>query len=417
MTSKKLLWIFGCNQTFHWLIVGLLIPVLTLLRLEKGLNLFQIGITQAFYSGTVLLLELPTGGMADAIGRKRVYLISLFMLLFSGITLLVAWDFLTMSLGFAFMGVASALSSGSLDAWFVDEFHRIEPDGNLQQALARIGVCIPAGLGIGTCIGGFLPMSLGKITAQVLGSDIYSANLLLFSALIVVQFFLTVTLIHEEISPVQTSDVLSGFKQFPEIISTSLRYGMTTPIIWMLLVAKAGAGVGISGLELLWQPQVKEILGANFHPWLFGIVGIGFFFSNSLGNAFATPVCQRFHDNYRRVLVGIRLVMGIGLFLLAFQGTLTRFAICSWMIFMFSGMGKSPHAALFNAQIPSKERSTFLSVQSLFFRIGTLSGTLVMGYIANLVSIPVAWFLGAEILIISSLVYVCLSEGKGMSMP
>jgi DHA1 family quinolone resistance protein-like MFS transporter len=73
MTRKKLLCVFGLNQTFHWFIIGLIIPVMALLQLEKGLDLFQIGVVGAVWGGTIMLLELPTGGLADAIGRKRVY--------------------------------------------------------------------------------------------------------------------------------------------------------------------------------------------------------------------------------------------------------------------------------------------------------------------------------------------------------
>ena len=71
---------FSLNQGFHWFIIGLIIPITALLQLEKRLDLFQIGIVMAVYGTTVILLELPTGGLADAIGRKRVYLISLVML-------------------------------------------------------------------------------------------------------------------------------------------------------------------------------------------------------------------------------------------------------------------------------------------------------------------------------------------------
>ena len=71
MTKKTLVFVFSLNQTLHWFIIGLIIPVMALLQLEKGLNLFQIGITAAIYGGTVIALELPTGGLADAIGRKR----------------------------------------------------------------------------------------------------------------------------------------------------------------------------------------------------------------------------------------------------------------------------------------------------------------------------------------------------------
>jgi DHA1 family quinolone resistance protein-like MFS transporter len=143
MTKRRLIFVFSLNQSFHWFIIGLIIPVIALLQLEKGLNLFQIGIVAAIYGGTVILLELPTGGLADAIGRKRVYLISLVMLFLAGLIILIAWNFTTMIIGFFFWGVARTLSSGSLDAWFVDEFNRIEPEGNLQEALAKVGIFIP----------------------------------------------------------------------------------------------------------------------------------------------------------------------------------------------------------------------------------------------------------------------------------
>ena len=144
MTKEKLLRLFTFNQSFHWLMTGLLIPVLTLLLLKKGLSLFQVGIALGVYSGFAILFELPTGGLADSIGRKRVYLISL-VVSFSAMTcLLFAQGFSALLIfGFMLMGAARALSSGTLDAWFVDEFWKIEPDGNLQAALAKAGIFIP----------------------------------------------------------------------------------------------------------------------------------------------------------------------------------------------------------------------------------------------------------------------------------
>ncbi len=88
MTKEKLLRLFTFNQSFHWFMTGLLIPVLTLLLLKKGLSLFQVGIALGVYSGFAILFELPTGGLADSIGRKRVYLISL-VVSFSAITSLL----------------------------------------------------------------------------------------------------------------------------------------------------------------------------------------------------------------------------------------------------------------------------------------------------------------------------------------
>jgi DHA1 family quinolone resistance protein-like MFS transporter len=408
MTRKKLLSVYTLNQTFHWFIVGLLIPVMVLLQLEKGLDLFQIGITIAIYSGTVILLELPTGGLADAIGRKRVYLISLVMSFLAGLVILIAWNFTTMAVGTFFMGVARALSSGSMDAWFIDEFNKIEPEGNLQEALAKVGTFIPGGLGVGSLIGGLLPMSLGKIISQVPGFGVYSANLITMNTLVIVQFLLTSMLVVEHLHPDRSSNIWSGFKQTPEVISTSLQYGVKNRIILMLLVSALAWGLGLSGLENLWQPHVKNILGSDSQTWIFGLLSAGYFLAGSLGYILITPICKLFNNNYPQVLFGTRLLMGTFFFLLALQGNLAGFAVFYLTLFVFNGMSNPPHAAIFNAQIPEAKRSTLLSFESFFLQIGVLFGSLIMGYISNTVSIPIAWFFGSGIWGVSSLVYFFL---------
>jgi MFS family permease len=362
----------------------------------------------AVYSGTVILLELPTGGLADAIGRKRVYLISLAMSFLSGFVILVAWNFYTMAVGTFLMGVARALSSGTMDAWFVDEFNKIEPEGNLQEALAKVGTFIPGGVGVGSLIGGLLPMSLGKITSQVPGFGVYSANLITIDILVIVQFLLTSMLVVEHLYPDRSSDIWSGFKQTPEVISTSMQYGVKNRIILMLLVSALAWGLGLSGLENLWQPQVKDILGSDSQTWIFGLLSTGYFLAGSLGYIPITPVCKLFNNNYPKVLFGTRLLMGTFFFLLALQGSLIGFAVFYLTLFVFNGMSNPPHAAIFNAQVPEAKRSTLMSFESFFLQIGGLLGSLVMGYTANTVSIPAAWFVGSGVLGLSSLVYFFL---------
>jgi len=172
MSRKRLLIVYTLNQPFHWFIIGLIIPVMALFQLEKGLDLFQIGITGAVWGVTIMFLELPTGGLSDTIGRKKVYLVSLVVMFLGTAVLLFSWDFITLVLGISLFAAARALSSGSMDAWFVDEFNRIDPEGDLQAALAKVGIFIPIGIGAGSLLGGFLPMMLGGMIARVPGFDI-----------------------------------------------------------------------------------------------------------------------------------------------------------------------------------------------------------------------------------------------------
>ena len=199
MNKKKLLFVFTFNQTIHWFIVGLLIPVISHFQIEKGLDLFQIGINMALYSAAVMLFELPTGGLSDTLERKKVYLISLAVNICAGVTIVLAKIFFTLAVGLFLMGLGRALYNGSLDAWFVDEFNKIEPKKNLQSAFATVGIFIPLGIVLGTLSGGFIPMVLEKITSQIPGFGKYSSNLLVFNFFIIIQFCLTSLFIIEHL--------------------------------------------------------------------------------------------------------------------------------------------------------------------------------------------------------------------------
>ena len=60
----------------RWLPTGLTIPVLFVLMQERGLSLATIGLISGLGSAVVALLELPTGGLADALGRRPVLLVA-----------------------------------------------------------------------------------------------------------------------------------------------------------------------------------------------------------------------------------------------------------------------------------------------------------------------------------------------------
>ena len=60
----------------RWLPVGLLAPIFVLIPLSRGLSLTEIGLVFAIQGLVVLALELPTGGLSDALGRRPVLLLA-----------------------------------------------------------------------------------------------------------------------------------------------------------------------------------------------------------------------------------------------------------------------------------------------------------------------------------------------------
>ncbi len=120
---------FALHQLLHWASVGILFPVLVLTQIDKGLDLLQVGVVMALYSTTVIMLEVPTGGLADQLGRKQIYMISVVVKLISIGLFIFSSTPAMITLVFILYGASRALDSGSIDAWFVDTFHEQHPMG------------------------------------------------------------------------------------------------------------------------------------------------------------------------------------------------------------------------------------------------------------------------------------------------
>jgi MFS family permease len=400
------------NQTTHWFITGLLFPVLILIVLDKGLGLFEAGTVLAIFSGTALLLELPTGGLADSIGRKKVYILAVLVHIISVVAFLFSFDLLTVALAASFMGMGRALSSGSIDAWFVDEFKAANPGGNLQQALAKAQVAIPIGIGVGCLIGGILPMTLGRFLNAELGLTIFGANLLIALFADALQIVMTQRIIVETTYVPRANGWRDGFRNVPSVISTSITYGVRNRTVLVLLLVMMSLGFGISGLELLWQPRVSEIMGQDAQTWILGVLAAAYFLVTAVGSILSTPVCRRAHDNYSVVMTVLLVALGFSVFLLALQDQLVLFAAFYLLAYLIMGMTNSPYATLYNDEVPSEQRSTMLSFQSLLLQCGVLCGALVLGYIAGTSGIPVAWMVGSLAIAFSSIGFLYLRAVK-----
>jgi len=391
------------NQTFHWFIVGLTFPILILLVLDKGLSIFEAGTVLAIYSGTTVLLELPTGGLADSIGRRKVYLLSVTVHMVSILIFLFSFDYLTVALAAFTMGVGRALSSGSIDAWFVDEFKAFSPQGNLQQALAKANFFIPLGLGAGSLIGGVLPMTGGVAVNASRGLSIYAANLLAAMVADVLQIVITRAIIDESVAVGGGETIADGFRGVPGVISTSVQYGIRNRSVLILLLVMAAFGFGLTGLELLWQPRVSEIMGGSAQTWVLGALAAAYFFITAVGSAVVSSVCIRLKNDNALVMALLLIAIGASMLILSMQGEILTFAAFYLLTYMIIGMTNSPYGTLYNEEVPAEQRSTMLSFQSLVLQGGGLMGSVLLGFVADAGGIPAAWAIAGAVIALSSL--------------
>ncbi|WP_308637973.1 MFS transporter [Paenibacillus silvisoli] len=406
---SKLVFVYTLNQSLHWFIIGLILPVSSLFMLEKGLNLQQIGLIFAVSSAAVLLLELPTGGLSDSLGRKRVYLISLLFMLGAVLLVMLSWNIATLMIGYVLFGTARALSSGSIDAWFVDEFNRLEPDGDLSSKLAKANIFIPLAMGVSALAGGALPDVLGWLTTDF-GAGIYSINFIVMALMILVQYVLTSRLVIEQVHASRTASALDGFRRLPLLVSDAVQYGFKQLAVLLLLITSLAWGFAFSGLETYWQPQVKSMLGPDSATWQFGLLTAGYFISASAGGLLFTPLSKLLRVPASTLLFGLRSALGVLFLVLAAQHGVAGFTAFYFILFMSNGMASAPDTAMFNRQLNESNRSTMQSLNSLFLQLGGLLGSFIHGYIAQYVSISAAWCVAGVVLIASAFLYLFVRE-------
>ena len=410
--TDRLLLTYIINQAVHWFIPGMFTPVMVLLLLDKGLGLVEVGTVLALYSGTVIILELPTGGLADAIGRKKVYLVSLCVSILALTFILVGQDLLLFAIGFIVYGVARALSSGSIDAWFVDEFNREHPGGNLQKALGKANTFIPIGLALGALVGGLIPLLFGDAAAQLTGMGRYSANLIAMMVMVGLQFALTTVMIHENTGTDRRRGVAQGFKDVPMVLHDAVEFGIRDRNSRLLLTATLAFGFALFGLELLWQPQLKGIIGSDSQSWIFGLVAAGYFVMASVGSALSGKVVDLFKGSLYLALVVVVVGISASIALLAIQDTVLGFIAFYFVVYLLIGLMGSPHAAAYNAGIPSEKRSTLMSFDSLVAQLGGVIASVTLGLVSGLYSIEAAWFIGSLVLLVSLFAYFSLWRGS-----
>lgn len=418
------------NQSLHWFMIGLVLPVLSLFVLEKGMDYLRLGTLIAIYSGVTVVAELPTGGLADSLGRKRVYLLSLCCNALGALLLLAARGFPLLALGFAVLGFGRALSSGSMEAHFVDELLALDPKVDLQRIMAGLGVAVPLALGLASLAGGYLPALGSRLLSRGLLSNKYAVNYLAYLLAAMLQFLLTAALVRGG-GPRQlpgTAEAPAGLSaqprlarprpsqpraSLPRILKEALALGLGERTVFLLLAGGLAWGFSVSGLEQLWQPRVQELRGGAGSSAIFGYLGFGYFAAAAVGSWASTPLCRLFGGRHGPALGASKLLMG-GLFLLlAGAGTVPAFAALYLLTFAANGLASAPESALLHGAIPSERRSTLLSLSSLCVQAGGILGSLLMGFLAETYSIGTAWRLAALALAASSWLYFSLPRGAG----
>lgn len=121
-----------------------------------GLNLAQIGLVEGIYHATSILFEIPSGAVADLLGRKKSMVLSRLCIAVSCIIMLFARSFWFFALSFVVQALGNNLNSGSEEALVYDSMKTAGQEERYMRVCGRLNMIIEVSQGIATVAGGIL---------------------------------------------------------------------------------------------------------------------------------------------------------------------------------------------------------------------------------------------------------------------
>ena len=105
-------------------------PILVLFYTGRGLSLFQILSLESFMGLAGLVLEVPTGVVADRVGLRRSVVLGFAFQVVWLLILMAAHAYWLFLAGYAVLGLAVTFRSGATEAWI---YETLKADGRLDQ--------------------------------------------------------------------------------------------------------------------------------------------------------------------------------------------------------------------------------------------------------------------------------------------
>src|SRR6201991_701243 len=113
----------------------------TIFLLDAGLSNLEAFAANAFFTAGMMLFEVPTGIVADTVGRRASYLLGTLTLSASTLLYVLLWEieapFWQWAVVSALIGLGFTFFSGAVEAWLVDALTATGFTGTLESVLGR----------------------------------------------------------------------------------------------------------------------------------------------------------------------------------------------------------------------------------------------------------------------------------------
>jgi MFS family permease len=359
----------------------------TIFLLDAGLSNLEAFAANAFFTAGMVLFEVPTGIVADTVGRRASYLLGTVTLSASTLLYVLLWQveapFWQWAVVSLLLGLGFTFFSGAVEAWLVDALTATGFTGEMEAVFGRGQVVAGAAMLTGSVAGGFIAqqVSLG-------------APFVLRGIVLVLMFAVAFRLMHDVgFTPGKGGRPLLEMRR---IASASIDYGWRVPAVkWLMVESLFTGGVAIYGFYAL-QPYLLELYGDPQAYQIAGLVAAIVAGAQILGGV-AAPWIRRL---FRRRTSALIATTGLGAIALGLMGVFESFwavigLVVAWgLLFAASEPIRQTYI---NGLIPSRQRATILSFDSLMSSTGGVWAQPVLGRAADVWGYAPSYLMGAGI--------------------
>jgi len=372
-------------------------PVFTVLFLDYGLTLEQFSILNMVWALTIVLAEVPSGAMADIVGRKRLVVFAAGLMVIEMSLLVFAPIGASSLLFFLFLanricsGLSEAAASGADEALAYDSLKSLGREADWSKLLERTTQVVAVGFFLTMILGAFAydPNVVNGLLAMINPQWQFSGELIIRLPVILTLITSVILLINtlgfydvdftdEELEEGGVAKQVSLLEPFRKILIAGKWTINHRFVLFVILAALALDSVGRQFAVL--ASEYYRVIDIPV-SW-FGFIGAGMSLVSMVNARFSNYLVTN-HSPYFNFMT-LSVILMIGLLGLCLQIPLygVVFAIGA---FAMMGMVQFQTSYYINKEVDSSHRATVLSFKGLALNLGLgFASLLYTAYVALL---------------------------------
>ena len=368
------IWKFGMYSFIDH--IRLVWMIMTIYLLWLGFSFTNIGWFETIYALVVVLLELPTGALADLIGKKKALIISCFFnaLLFMGIGLmnLPIQYYLIALIG----GIAWSFSSGADVALFYDSVKKLGREKDYKKIRGRINTSNQVASILGVFLGPFLYIVNPRLGFLITGGVYVIAALILFTMV-------------EPYKPKNKVSLRAHWKQTVHGLKFTINHKCVMWLIGFFFLSTIG-------IELFYDFWQQPLLVHNgFEVKYFGFIFAGMMVVRGIVSWYTHKIEGKLKENWSIISILILQVIMFYLFSFSNAYVLIIFLDILYGVIAFKEIIFEDYI---NSYIRSSNRATVLSVKSLIYNLTGAIFYISVGKLLDIYSINYV-LIGASVML------------------